>query len=434
MLLIDSEIPFVAVSFDYSITMIGHHPIGIVDDHSDDHVVVKSGTWKAFVTQTEWSGQVMQETWYGHHYPCHRIAMFCLLSSLCSTIALACHAFLHWPILDPFLTVHALERIRTVHEKCFTAVCTSVEHIHFECEMDKDGQVWMDDFTVSVDLIPLPWECKEAIRVTFGQDMLVDDNRVVRALTPTQNHSAASGLESTTSTDNEIIIDLIHFQDMTERHGMQHHVPIFQILPEHCLLQENILEYNFQLVDSFSMQAGDRERIELRNLACLEHMSHQNLYSIMPKTKKLYQWFMDWRVSVLLCFTCLLHIAGSVAKCGTRVLFLLAPSLFLWLGMPTNKIRKRTISWYSTITTLLLLRTLSDSRSGELEEIIRTGLVVVSACGLVTTRQQWSGVFFFSFPTWILVFCGMIVGGMIQLRMPFIEPILLSRSLMEFDS
>ena len=371
--------------------------MAVVDGYDDDHAMVKIGHWKAFVTQTEWSGQVMHETWYGHHHPCRRIAMFVLLSCMCSTIALSFHAFLRWPILDPFLTVEDLTRISTVHENCFTAICTSLEHIDFECEMSQDGKVLMDDFTVSVDRIPLPWECREAIRVTFGPDVLED--KVGLATHPLKNHSVWSGLESNPST--EIILDLIHFQDMTERHGMKHHVPIFQVIPERCLLQENILEYNFPFVDSFVMQAGDRERIELRNFACLEHMSsnNQNLYNVMPKMKQLYNLFMAWRVTVLLGFLCFVQMAGSLAKCGTRVLFLLVPSLFLWLFLPKNKIRERQISWYSTISTLLLLRTLSDSRSGELEELIRTGIVASGALwfGNKKAALEWCFLFFISY-------------------------------------
>ncbi len=360
-----------------------------MDDATHDEI----GYWEAFVVQTDWSGKVMQESWYGHHNPCCRIAMFVILSSICSTAAVALHAFQRWPILHPFLTIQELDYMKDSHEKCVAAICQSVEHIEFDCEMIQEGRVVLDRFTVSVDRVPLPLECHEAIRVTFGDDFLDEGMQLegnTTTIAPTRIGNAISNKG----------IDLIHFQDLARRKGLHYNVPIFQILPDQCLLQENLLEYHFSLVDSITMQPGSRERIELRNFACPEHMSRQTPLGILPKSMDFYGLIMAWRRSGTLFLLCLLHVAGNFAKCAARALFLLVPSLLLWIFvLPKDEIRGCRISLFSTISTLLLLRTLSDNRGGEMEEMIRTGIVFVSATSFANQKaaMEWVFLFFVSY-------------------------------------
>lgn len=370
--------------------------------------------WEAFVTQTDWSGPVMQESWYGHRNPCRRIALFVHLSSFLSAAALAFHAFPNWPILHPYLSPQSLKRIKESHADCLTAICHTVEDIQLECEMTTDMLVVMDSSTIPEDpLIALPAECHEAIRLSLGDGF----EHKLLARTNDDDRDAAS---KATEKDDELPpreIDLIHFQDSTKGNDKEkpHNIPIFKVLPEHCIVEEGLLEALFlgeifrgptsgaaliDLVDSFSMKPGDREIIELRSYACPQYMSRSMREEILPKSTQVYELLLSWRrsgaIAIMYWFSMMYHSA----MCATRIFFLTLPAFFLRLIiMPKNEIRGKRITLFHTLSTLLLLTTLADEGSGGLDEMMRTGVVVLSALSFGNHKAalEWSFLFFLSY-------------------------------------
>lgn len=359
--------------------------------------------WRMFVTQTDWTGPVMRESWHGHGNPWNRIAMFIHLSALCSAMALAFHGFQNWPILYPFLTIKEWNQIKESHSACVSAICESVEDIQLECRMTWEQGIVMSP--VDIDRVPLPRECHDAIRLTFGDDF--EQNLLMMGKVPADPSLARSLPKKE--------IDLIHFRDMSQGGaGSYNNIPIFQVLPDECLVQESLLEYLFlgdafggvssgailiDFVDSFSMQPGDRERIMLRSYACPNYMSQQTRKDIIPKLKQVYELLMSWRRSGAVCLMYWINLAYFSALCATRTFTILIPGFCLWLLMPKYEIRGKRISWFTTVSTLLLLTTLTEEGTSQTGEMIRTGILVTTALsfGNQKAAMEWCFLFFLSY-------------------------------------
>ena len=377
------------------------------DDDNDD----KKDKWKPFVLQTDWSGPIMQETWYqGHGNPCRRLALWVHLSSLLATMVLFGHALTQWPILQ-LATRYNAQRTRAIqqsHTHCLQDICTALVDIEFDCQAQStygsivldeatlQGLNWEDPSTLVVDSsssgwvarIPLPETCHHAMEQTFGET------------------------SSTMSSTHHYWPDLLHIPLSTRPPQAEHTTiydpsksssttiqarkPLLQVLTEECMIYERIVELLLfggrngesadglragssssilslealgvmDLVqDPLTMAPGARERVRLRSLACPKYMSSSVQKELLPALYKTYNFLWEWRISGALCVIYWANMAYYAAISATNVFLILPFSTALWLfGLRTQpKLRGKSITLLSTISTVLLLVTLADDHGG----------------------------------------------------------------------
>jgi len=354
--------------------------------------------WYAMVTQVDWSGEIMKESWYGHRNPCHRLALWVHFSALLGCCTLTIHALSSWPILRPFLTVSELKDMQASHEACFESLCRALESISFTCEMMHDSQITIVDDPFPAGRIEFPQECHIAIEKTFGKE--------------SESALLASGRNPYDNDDDEVKreLDLLHFGTVSKEIK---NIPIFQIRPEDCLVQERLLEhllvantpggpssmsFMIDIVDSFAMNPGDRQTVHLRSYICPHSMSQFMLREILPQSKQVYSTFMTWRRTTGVALIYFFHMAFYSAKSATNLFYLFIPATILWYFLPKNEIRGQRITFFNTLGTLLLLTTLTDEGTASYADTIRTGILVTSAFSFHNSNAavEWCFLFFLS--------------------------------------
>lgn len=357
--------------------------------------------WKAFVTQVDWSGEVMQESWYGHRNPCRRLALWVHFSSFIGCLTMTVHGFSNWPILRPYLSVEELTDIQNSHEACLESICSSLEDISFTCEMNDDASVIVVGDPLPTQRVPLPDICHAAIEKTFGKDA------EEQLLATNKNIDSTKAVHR----DSSHRLDLLHFGDFANDTT---NIPLFKIHPGDCLAQEMLLEhlvfgdmfwgpasmsFMVDLVDSFSMNAGDQETVHLRSYVCPHSMSRLLQEEVLPQSQQLYRFFLTWRRSASVALMYFGHMTFFSAECATNIFFLLVPAMILCVMVPRNHIRGRKISFVSIMATLMILTSLTDEGTASTSETIRTGLLIVSALSFDNTKAatEWCFLYFLSY-------------------------------------
>ena len=115
--------------------------------------------------------------------------------------------------------------------------------------------------------------------------------------------------------------------------------------------------------DPLAMTPGSKERVRLRTLACPKYMSPSMQKEILPALRKTYYFLWEWRISGALCVIYWANMAYYAALSASNLFIILPLSSALWFfGLRTKpKLRGKSITSLSTISTLLLLVTLSDN-------------------------------------------------------------------------
>ncbi len=364
------------------------------------------GRWRAVVTQVDWGGKVMQESWYGHHNPCLRLWLWMHFCSFVGflTMTMQVHANSHWPILNPYSTLDQLRDIQDSHLACLEALCRAVEPISITCEMKDDEQLVVLDDPLSVDRVAFPRECLVAIEKTFG-------NEPVKAFV-FEGHDG-TGDETTVLRE----LDLLHLGDISSSGT---NIPLFQIRLTDCLFRALLLEYLLEyllagvmiqdssivsmdsnmvfLIDSIAMEPGDRETVHLGSYICPAHMSRHWREFGVPQLKLIYQALMEWRLTAIMALLYLIEMTYFTQRCTSYFFSLLIPACLLKAILPKNKIRGRRITFFHTFTTLLLLATVLDFRPADSTETIRTGVLVTSALAFHSNfaAMEWCFLYFLS--------------------------------------
>ena len=366
-------------------------------NRANDQRETELDRWRDLVTQVDWGGQVMQESWYGHRNPCRRLALWVHLSAFVGCLTLTFHAFSRWPILHPYLTPNELKDIKDSHSACFDSICQAVELITFTCEMTQDSQVVIVDDPLPAGRVELPQECHRAIEKTFGKDA--------------EHELLASARNADDDTTTRRQLDLLHFGNVTED---VKNIPIFQIRPDECLAYERLLEhlvlddmfwgpttlsFMVDLVDTFKMSPGDRQTVHLRTYVCPHSMSRLMKEEVLPQSKQVYKVFMKWRRTSTVALLYFCHMVYYSVNSATNMFFLLIPACVLWCFLPKGELRGHRITLFHTLTTLLVLTALTEEGTASRLETIRTGILVASALSFDNSKAavEWGFLYFLSF-------------------------------------
>jgi hypothetical protein len=372
----------------------------MMNEANDDRRETELARWHDVVTQVDWGGQVMQESWYGHRYPCRRLALWIHFSSFVGCLTLAFQGFSSWPILRPYLTMDQLRDIQDSHAACFESLCRAVESISFTCEMNDDAQIIIVDHPWPTERVALPDECHAAIEKTFGKG---SEHKLLASRNDHKDGNNGGAILRE--------LDLLQFGDISKN---ANNIPIFQIRTEDCLAQERLLEYlasgsmfsgsssmslMVDLVDSADMKPGDRETVHLRSYVCPKSMPRFISQEVIPQWKLIYKAFMKWRRAASVGLMYFFHMFFYSANCATNMLFLLVPAVLMWRFLPNNEIRGHRITMFHTVTTLLILVSLTEVGTTLQSETIRTCILVMSALSFGNSKAavEWCFLYVASF-------------------------------------
>ena len=379
----------------------------------------------AFFTQSDWTGQVCRETWYGKHHPWRRILRFCVVSSWAWTASTLVWLYtdvfaavddtgngLIVPIMQLDLTPRELERIKDTHYQCIQSLCENIGRtVEVACVVNDDGRsAHLELGEDQPELVFFTEECHFATEATFGMRYLDGDETIgskpiafLRIQTEEIPANVTAAAQKTSNTPSSILTLLPDCSITVNPSPMMNAEDMENIRQT---LNVDVAEWEDSVFSGIDSQTGTdiyvkanllglpnhakppgyRESHVLKNLFCPEEMSDEIQEVILPNAGVIYHLVMECRHLLLAGGLSLYSYAlsfGTLAWLMVRVLF---PA---W-------IMKRFLSWPESIgywhiwRSLLLLCVVS--RMGANNSWALTAAMVIGACYYRDTQaaMEWA--------------------------------------------
>lgn len=371
----------------------------------------------AFFTQSDWTGKISRETWYGKHHPWRRILAFVMLSAWSSSASLLVWMYTEVfpadvPIMDISLTPHDLWKIKMTHYNCFHSLCDDIGRTTaVDCLVSDDG------FSAKVELaeyqspaVFFTEDCHIAIDATFGYRYLDGDEKIgarpialvniqteeipANATASTKEHSAAKTSILTLLPDCSITVNASPDMNPEEREYIRKTLNVDMSEWESTINghydkhKDNMdlsVAANLMGLPNDAKPPGYRESNVLKKLFCPEEMASEVQELILPSAGTIYNLVIDCRHVILAVGLSLYSYCMSL---GTLVWLMLR---VLWPAW----VMKRFLSWPESIDywhiwrSLLLLCLLSSFHANSL---VLTAAMTAGACYYRNTQAatEWA--------------------------------------------
>lgn len=315
-------------------------------DNETNHVAF----FRAFTTQSDWSGPVARETWQAKHSLWRRLLAFSLILGVLPSMETILLGFFkavnddsRIPILEN-LSSEQMASIRAAHLACAESLCDLAETIPLDCVRGADNSLSADFGRFDgPDIITLPEICRDALEETVGSVWDVNLMQVQRDGSVADASTTSTKLPGLATLDKTHKSSLLTFYPDCSVEGNAQTIFPPDNQENHTAFDNNnetihLHPFAISLNNFFPNTTGDRKENVLTNLFCPDDMD--------PGTQeKIKEWY-DLAMANpggLACVFAVVVLGGMVVYNFVSTL-----SLVVWLMIrmiiPAS-VAQRVLSW-----------------------------------------------------------------------------------------
>jgi hypothetical protein len=392
------------------------------DDYEDDpRTTMKDVDFqRAFFTQSNWTGSVLRESWYGKHAIWQRILFFSVLSSWAWTLSTIV-SLVAWNVVgsnnddDPFripllmaTTERELNVIKQSHAECLASLCVEIGRgVDVDCIINDNGKTGRVEYGDNVPVeIFFPQICHDATEATFGYPYLNGDARlgmkpiafitvpretnIPRNETARTQNSLLTLLPDCSVTVNTVMglspDELGLMKDKLNAGDWEKLYQEFKDTSDSIDLSLSLDLLTFTGKKQQQYTPGHRETHILKYLLCPNDMAPEIQNQLLPQLESIYNHVMDYRIELTTGILFLYHAINSKLTLCWLMLRTLLPAMLMqrYLSWPHRSIR-----FWDIWRTLLLLCVISSY--GTSSVVLTLVMVLGALCYKDTTAaMEWA--------------------------------------------